>query len=294
MKESDDDKEKNKRLSRRQFGANLFGVFAGAAFTRDSGKMDPSVVTGVKVGVQSYTYRLYSIDKMIQALQTVGLSYVELWDGHLNPMKASEGDFKTVKSKFDSAGITIGAYCVNFPTDASDEYLDRGFKGALLLGTKVMTASVEKPIVPRLDKWCRKFKIKLGLHNHWFGEKWFKGDRSKQFETPDDFMGVLKGASKYLSINLDVGHFYAAGYDPVAFFREHHERIVSLHLKDCDDSPDHKHRRFGKGNTPIANVMKLAKQVKYPYVANIEYEPEAANPNDAVGAAYAYIKSVMA
>ncbi|HYL98326.1 MAG TPA: sugar phosphate isomerase/epimerase [Blastocatellia bacterium] len=280
--------------SRRQFGRNLFGVFAGAALTSRFAKADPSVVKGVKIGVQSYVYRMYSIDKMIEAIQSTGLTYIELWDGHLNPMKASEADFKAVKNKFDNAGITIGAYCVNFPTNASDEYLDRGFNGALLLGTRVMTASVEKPIVPKLDKWCQKYKIKLGLHNHWFeGEKWFKGDRTIQFENAGDFLNALNGASKYLSINLDVGHFYAAGNDPVSFFKAHHDRIVSLHLKDQDKDPEHTHRRFGKGATPIAEVMKLAEKVKFPFVANIEYELEAANPTDAVRSAYDYLKQVM-
>jgi hypothetical protein len=63
----------------------------------------------------------------------------------------------------------VGAYCVSFPIGASDEYLDRGFNGAPPLGTNVMTASVPKPIVPRLDEWCQKYKMKLGLHNHWLG-----------------------------------------------------------------------------------------------------------------------------
>ena len=143
--------------------------------------MPPSVIGGVKIGVQSYTFRAFiTIDKLIEAIQSVGLSHVELWDGHLNPMKTSEDQFKATRKKFDDAGITVGAYCVNFPMGASDEYLDRGYVGALLLGANVMTASVQKPTVPRLDQWCQKYKIKLGLHNHWFGDKWFKGDKSKE------------------------------------------------------------------------------------------------------------------
>jgi len=281
------------QITRRQFGLGMLGLAAGTRFYRPD-KLAPSVIGGVKIGAQSYTFRAFiSIDKLIQALQGVGLSYVELWDGHLNPMKTSEAEFKSVKTRFDDAGITVGAYCVNFPVDASDEYLDRGFNGALLLGTSVMTASVQKAIVPRLDQWCQKYKIKLGLHNHWFGDKWFHGDKSKEFESPDDLLTALKGSSDYLSINLDVGHFYAAGYDPVSFFRQNHKRIVSLHLKDRDKDPDRTHRRFGQGATPISEVMKLAHQVRFPYVANIEYEEEMANPSDAVRAAVAYLRQVL-
>ena len=163
-------------ITRREFGR---GVLAGAAGLSVSGiassrpaeKLKPSVFGGIQVGVQSYTFRTFSVGKMIEAMVSIGLSSVELWDGHLNPMKTSEADFKAMKRKFDDVGIKVNAYCVNFPVNATDEHLDRGFNGALLLGTSVMTASVKKAIVPKLDQWCQKYKIKLGLHNHWFGDK---------------------------------------------------------------------------------------------------------------------------
>ncbi|MFP5262803.1 MAG: sugar phosphate isomerase/epimerase family protein [Blastocatellia bacterium] len=282
-----------RHITRRQFGAGLLGAAAGLTARPSGDELKPSTFGGVKVGVQSYTFRRFGVDKMIEAMRHAGLTSVELWDGHLNPKKASEADFKALKKKFDGAGIAVNAYCVNFPVDADDDYLDRGFGGALLLGTAVMTASVKKPIMPRLDRWCQKYKIKLGLHNHWFGESWYKGDRTQEFETPRDYADALKGASQYLSINLDIGHFYAAGYDPVAFIREHHKRIVSLHIKDRDRDDAHSQRRFGQGATPIVETMKLLKQVKFAYAANIEYEPEEENPTEAVREAVAYLKRAL-
>jgi sugar phosphate isomerase/epimerase len=280
------------RISRREFGTALLGSFAALPLVHPN-KVKPSVFGGIQVGVQSYTFRLFSIDKMISTMTSIGLSSIELWDGHLNPGKASEADFKAVKKKFDDAGIKVTAYCVNFPVNSTDDYLDRGFNGALLLGTNIMTASVQKPIVPRLDKWCQKYKVKLGLHNHWFGDKWFRGDRSKEFETPEDFSNALKDASDYLSINLDIGHFYAAGFDPVSYIREHHKRIVSLHIKDRDKDAEHTHRVFGQGATPIAECMKLVKSLKWRHAANIEYEPEPQNPTEAVRACFDYLKKTL-
>jgi sugar phosphate isomerase/epimerase len=282
-----------KQITRRKFGAGLAGGFAGLVLRPSPDKLKPSIFGGVELGVQSYTFRAFSIDKMIETMVSIGLANVELWDGHLNPGKASEADFKAIRKKFDDAGIRVGAYCVNFPADSKDDYLDRGFNGALLLGTKVMTASVKKPIVPRLSDWCQKYKIKLGLHNHWFGYKGFKGDRSQEFETPDDFMNALKGSSDYLSINLDIGHFYAAGYDPVSFIRDHYPRIVSLHIKDRDKDPEHTQKRFGDGSTPIVETMKLLKKIKFKYVANIEYEPEMADPTEGTRTAFEYLKRAL-
>lgn len=280
-------------LSRREFGGILLGA-AGSLAMRLPDKLKPSILGGIQVGVQSYTFRKFTNDQMIAAMQSIGLSYVELWDGHLNPKQATEADFKAAKKKFDDAGIRVGAYCVNFPEDSSDELLDRGFNGALLLGTNVMTASVKKSLTPRLDQWCQKYKIKLGIHNHWFGDPWFKGDRTQEFESPDDFMTALKPASKYLSINLDIGHFSAAGFDPVAFIREHHARIVSLHVKDRDRDSAHTNRPFGQGVVPITETMKLLKQLKFQYVANIEYEMDEKDPTDGVRDSFAYLKRVLA
>lgn len=278
-------------LTRREFAAQLLAAASAPLIFFD--KVKPSVFGGIQVGVQSYTFRSFSLDKMIEAMKTIGLSSVELWDGHLNPMKTSEADFKAAKKKFDDAGIRVSAYCVNFPESASDEMLDRGFTGAGLLGTRVMTASVKKAQVERLDKWCVKYKTYLGLHNHWFGDSWFKGDRTKEFETPEDFTNALKASSQYMAINLDIGHFYAAGFDPVDFFNKHHKRIVSLHIKDRDRDAEHTNRRFGRGATPIAEAMKLAKRLRFRYAANIEYEIEAENPVEGVADALNYLKNVL-
>lgn len=279
-------------LSRREFNASLLAGLVGLNLPGGD-KVRPSVFGGIQIGVQSYTFRRFSIDQMIGSMKSIGLSTVELWDGHLHPVKATEQEFKTVKAKFDDAGIGISAYCVNFPVNSTDEVLDRGYKGALLLGTNVMTASVKKPIVARLDEWCRKYKVRMGLHNHWFGEKWFRGDRTQEFETPDDFTNAMKGASEYLGINLDIGHFFAAGFDPGSFIREHHRRIVSIHIKDRDTDEARTQRRFGEAKTPIAESMRLLKKLNYRFAANIEYELDSEDPTEGVRHALDYLKRVL-
>ena len=279
-------------ITRREFtlGLAAAGVAARAA-AAEKGKA--SVFGGVQVGVQSYTFRAFDIDRMIAAMTSVGLTSVELWDGHLDPTKATEADFKAVRGKLDAAGIKVSAYCANFPTDATDDHLERAFRGAGLLGTDVMTSSLEKPILDRVDERCRRYKVRLGLHNHYLGDSWFKGDRSINFEGPADFLEALEGRSEYLAINLDIGHFSAAGHDPVAFFRDHHRRIVSLHIKDRDRDADRTYRPFGEGHTPIAEVLRLARAVKFPYAANIEYELEEKDPTEGVRRSFDYIKRVL-
>lgn len=279
-------------MKRRQFSGALLAAGAGMA-TGAAAPRARSVFGGVEVGVQSYTFRAFTIDRMIATLRELGLASLELWNGHLDPAKASPAEFKAVRGQLDRAGIAVSAYCANFPTDATDDHLERAFRGARLLGARVMTSSFEKPLLARVDERCRRHRMRLGIHNHWLGDSWFKGDKAINFEGPADFLDALKGRSPYLGINLDIGHFSAAGHDAAAFFREHHGRVFSLHVKDRGADAGHSYTRFGQGATPIAEVLKLARAVRFPYAANIEWELDEQDPTAGVRDSLDYMKRVL-
>jgi sugar phosphate isomerase/epimerase len=287
-------------VTRRAFTGGVLGATAGLAFGRGAfaqdplGKIKPSIVGGLTIGVQSYTYRKLTLERMIDSMRAVGISSVELWTGHLDPAKHDEADFKTAREKLEAAGITVNAYCVNFRPDVTPELLDKAFRGAGLLGTSLMTTSTEKSVVPKLDEWCQKYKVTIGLHNHWLGDEYMKGREALNFGGPTDYEEALRGRSQRIAINLDIGHFSAAGHDPVAYFKDNVDRIVSLHIKDRDQDAAHTYRRFGRGATPIVEVLKLARRLDYKYAANIEYELDAEDPTEGMRDSFAYVKRALA
>ncbi|HEX6739962.1 MAG TPA: hypothetical protein VF310_16910, partial [Vicinamibacteria bacterium] len=82
-------------VTRRAFTTGLVGMGAGLALRRaeaDGGKAAPSVFGGIQVGVQSYTFRKFDLDRMITAMVAVGINSLELWEGHLDPRQASDAD----------------------------------------------------------------------------------------------------------------------------------------------------------------------------------------------------------
>ncbi len=238
-----------------------------------------STVSGVKLGAQTYSFRdlgspIASIDMIVAAMKQIGLGYAELWDVEVLPRdRAKATAFRTdapldeirgIKKKFDDAGVELYAFNYSFRDEFSDKEIENGFVMARALGVTRITASSNVDMSPRVDKYAEQYKIYVGYHNH-------DSMKPNEFSTPDDWAKALAGRSKYTGINLDIGHFTAANFDPVSFLEEHHAKIVTVHIKDRkrDHGPN---TPFGQGDTNIKGVLGVLKTKHYPIPAMIEYE----------------------
>lgn len=259
----------------------LAGSLAGAPWTTLAATN--SRIAGVRIGNQSYSFRDRPLDRAIAGMQAVGLTYCELWQSHVEPSPTSGvpheprealrqwrltvplDEFRTVRKKFDSAGIQLTAYNISFEDDFTDEEMARGFDMAKALGVSVITSSSTFTVVPRVDAAAQKHRMTVAFHNH-------SNKDPNQFSGPDDFEKALAGRSQWLAINLDIGHFVAAGHDPLAFLDAHHGRIVSLHIKDRKLNDPVANVPWGTGDTPIVPVLRRLRDRHWDIPANIEYE----------------------
>lgn len=250
--------------------------FAPLSFAKINSKFE-----GVMVGGQTYSFRDRDLDACVAAMKEIGLGYAEVWEGHLEPADKNDPkhdadlkkawrenppmeELRAVKRKFDDAGIEIYAVNYSFRTNMSDTELDTGFQVARTLGTDKITASANVDTAARIDPFAQKYKIYVGMHNH-------DSMKPNEFSTPADFFVAMRGRSKYIKVNLDIGHFTAAGFDPVQYLEEHHDDILTLHIKDR--KKDHgENMPFGEGDTKIKQVLQVLKNKRYPIPAMIEYE----------------------
>jgi len=257
-------------ISRRTFSKLAMGVPALAAFAKINSKVD-----GVMIGSQTYSFRdLPTLDARIDAMKQIGLGYAELTVSDIAPKdkqalqawRASPpvDEIHAVRKKFDDAGIEIYSYNDSFRDEFTDEEIDRGFQVARLLGVTRITASSNVDVSARVDKYAKQNRIVVGFHNH-------DSMKPNEFSTPDDWKTAMAGRSKYIGINLDIGHFTAANFDPVGFIAEHHASIVTLHIKDRKKNHG-PNMPFGEGDTDIKGVLQLLKTKHYPIPAMIEYE----------------------
>ena len=309
--------------SRREFGKfALLSLPFSLAVSAGSSK-----VNGVRIGVQSYSFRTLSLDDAIKAMQSIGIGECELFSGHVEPRMAgmpgpppggarpqpptpeqqaarreamakaaeetkkwrlsvSMDHFTAIRTKFKTAGIAIQAYNLSFNDRFSDEEIDRGFLMAKALGAKFITASSTLKAAKRVAPFADKHKMIVSMHGH------SNLKDPNEFAKPESFAAAM-AMSKYFGVNLDVGHFFAAGYDPIAYINENHARITNLHLKDRkkDDGPN---TPWGEGDTPIKPVLQLLKTKKYNIPANIEFEYRGEDSVAEVKKCFEYIKGALA
>ena len=275
----------------------------GGEAAREDGPNDghKSTFAGVRIGVQSYSFRDRSLDEAIAGMVEVGLGECEMFSGHLERADGGRRDreelrdwrlttplthFEEAGKKFRDAGIDLYAFNYSFREDFTEPEIERGFEMAKALGAKVITASSNVTTAKRIDPYAKKHQMRVGMHNH-------SRIRENEFARPEDFDAARMGASEFIAINLDIGHFTAANFDPVSYLEKEHADILTLHIKDRkrdqgDNVP------FGEGDTKIVEVLHLLRDKMYSIPANIEYEYKGEDTVAEVRRCFEYCKSSLA
>jgi sugar phosphate isomerase/epimerase len=302
--------------SRRDFiGLALASLPAAAAFGAAVGQRN-TVVNGVRLGVQTYSFRDMlgtpgnMAGKMIAAMHELGLAECEVFEPTLQPPALSAGapwrmapggkptqasllghmptgapaaadlasreamrkwrlgegleEVQAAGEQFKRAGIRVLAFNFLLKDWCTDEEVQRGLQMARALGTDLVSASTTLTMARRVIHLVEKHSMLLAMHGH------SNLSDPNQFATPESFEQAIAMSARY-RINLDIGHFSAAGFDSVAFIRAHHDRITHLHIKDRKNN-DGPNMPFGQGDTPIKPVLQLLRTERYSIPAHIEYE----------------------
>lgn len=293
-----------------------------------------SKIKGVQIGVITYSFRSmpgrienilqYCIDANISAIELMGDAVEEFAGKPVNPVKmpprvpgqpmkltdeqrtqmaayqkqvaewragVSMDKFEEVRKMYKKAGVSIYAFKPNAlganNTDAEVEY---ALKAAKTLGAKSVT--LELPTDPsqskRLGDLGEKHKVYIGYHAH--------------LQATDTAWDTALAQSPYNSLNLDCGHYIAAGGNNtkqslLALIEARHDRISSIHMKDRKNKVNGgANVVWGQGDTPIKDVLTLLKEKKYKIPVTIEMEYDIPSGSDAVQETkncFAYAKKML-
>lgn len=269
-------------------GPSLYG------FAPDALKKPNSKFAGVQIGTITYSYRSmpHDIHQLLKMITDSGISAVELMGEAVEDFAGKPKDkdqwpewranvgmkkFKEVRKMFKKAGVSIYAFKPSaLGGNNTDEEIEYAMRAGKALGANSVT--VELPKDPkqslRLGTLAAKNKIYVGYHNH--------------TQATDTVWDVALDQSPYNSINLDFGHYIAAGGNNtvetlLAFIENKHHRITSMHMKDRQNKVNGQaNLPWGQGDTPIVEVLQLLRDKKYRIPVSIELEYEVPAGSDAV------------
>jgi sugar phosphate isomerase/epimerase len=325
------------QYSRRAFVGFALASLPAAAFAAPD-RTANAKIDGVRLGVQTYSFRDMlgtpgdMVDKMIAAMQELGLAECEMFEPCLQPPSLSadapwrvvagkpteasllghmptkapgaaeiahleavrrwrlgEGldQVSAAAAKFKKAGLRIFAFNYLLKDSCTDAEIERGLQMTKACGTRIMTASTTLTMAKRSIPFFAKHDVVLGLHGH------SNLEDPNQFATPASFEQGLAMSELY-RINLDIGHFAAAGFDSLAFIRAHHAKITNVHLKDRKKN-DGANMPFGQGDTPVKQVLQLMKKEAYLFPADIEYEyAGTGSSTEELGKSLEYVRAALA
>jgi len=308
------------RYTRREIGKLALTALPAIAFAKEPrfpfgapaqiAAVPNSTIDGVRVGTITYSYRSMpdqSAEAILRYVLDSGISQIEFMGAPVEAFagapqgergggrrgqpataeqQAAQRDaaerlrawrtsvsmdrFRALRKMFNDAGVSIYAWKRLSPnmSDAEMEYV---FNVAEALGcTHTTLELVENPEqLTRIGQWAEKKKIYAAYHTHLQGS----------MAAFDQAFAVSKGNTA----NVDLGHFVAAGGDPVAFIKKFNGRISSVHLKDRT-TPEHgqKNLPWGTGDTPLKEILLTMRRERHTYPASIELEYEVPAASDAV------------
>ena len=268
-------------------------------------------IGGVDISVITYSFQpgLEDMDTIIKYCVDSNSDNIELMGSHVERSigmprskkdspewrsNVSMNEFKKVKKAFNEKGINIFAYkppCMG--TRNKDEEIEYAMKATKALGADYVTTELtDETNTKRISYYAEKYKVKVGYHAH--------------LQASDTAWDFALSSSNNSYINLDIGHYIAAGGDNtketlLKFIEKKYNRICSLHLKDRQAGKNinptgSDNQIWGEGDTPIKEVLLLMQKNSYDFTATIELEyriPEGSNVVKEVIKCMNYCKAVL-
>jgi sugar phosphate isomerase/epimerase len=319
-------------ISRRKFigttaAAAAFAIIPvnSLAFGKKSKKPN-SKVNGVQLGCTTYSYRNmpHKVDDVIPYLLLAGINSIELRSvaeedlglpqvparprGQMSDQEKADfakvadeikekqrqwrlslpmARYADMRKKFNKAGIDV--HIAKFaPSSWTDAEIDYAYDAAKVLGSIGITDEYSDAAAKRLGKFAEKHHSLAMYHLH-----------AQAAEPGFSFENVIKDSPANM-INLDAGHYYGAtGKHPNDVIIKYHDRMRSIHIKDKTgptSNPAGFNMPFGKGETPIKDILLLLKKEKWPIEVDVELEydiPEGSDPAKEVVKSIEYMRNIL-
>lgn len=229
-----------------------------------------SITDNWKLGVQLWTFRMFTIAESLEKADSCGIKYIEaFWGQALGAgTKDTFGISMTpagrdkLKELLKSHNIQMVAMGVISPR-TKEEWID-AFKLAKEFNLSYITAEPIKPLWDAVDSLAGAYGIKVAIHDH---------PKPNAFSNPDSVLAAVQGHPN-IGACADIGHWARNGLNIVDCLKKLEGHVYGVHLKDIQvfDNPKSPDTTVGKGVIQFTPVFEELKRQKFSGMLSIEHE----------------------
>ena len=249
---------------------------------------------GVQVGAITYSFRSMpdqSAEAYLNYIVQSGISSVELMGDVVErfagiPQGTKDAEvirkwrtsvsmdkYKALAKLYKSKGVAIHILKLG-DKSWSDAEIDYAFNACKAVGAVGISMEIGEDAARRMEPFAEKHKLFVIFHNHLQ-----PGDPNFSFDK-------ILALGSMLRLNFDAGHYFGAtGLNPCLLIERLHGKIISIHIKDKTGpkaSDPNKNQSFGKGETPVNEMLQMVQKNKWPIYCDIELEYTVPKESDAV------------
>jgi len=278
-------------ISRRDFLKTGVALSAGATASRPGPLHGLAGVlraqpAAVRLGVASYSFRNFPRAQAIAMTKALRTTFINIKSVHLGydlpPAELAAG-----RAEFEAAGLKIvGGGTITFEQD-TDAEVQKYFDYARGAGMPLIVCTAPPGMLPRIEKFARRYDIEVAIHNH--------GPEDTVFPSPYDVLKAVAGRDARMGLCMDVGHAYRAGADVVQAIADAGPRLLDVHMKDLRDLRVKESQCIvGEGAVPVAEIFEQLQAIGFRGYVNLEYEIDADDPLPGMKQSFAYMRGVLA
>ena len=242
--------------------------------------------SGLRLGLASYTTRVFDLDETIRICKRAGLKHLCLKSFHL-PLDATDEQCAAVAKKVADSGLDLyggGVISMNSPAE-----IDRAFRYAKAAGMRVIVAAPKNDdsLLGRINERIVETGIVVAIHNH--------GPGDGQFPTPGSVFEKVEKYDPRFGLCIDIGHTVRYGNDLIEAIRKCESRIHDFHFKDVTEATAKGETCIcGRGCIPFQMVVRTLLDIGYTGIAAFEYEAEEKDPLPGLAESVGYVRGIEA
>src|ERR1700712_2693129 len=236
----------------------------------DSSMVNTGSTAGFKLGIQMWTFRMFSFSDALDKVDSSGIKNIEAFIGQnlgggmsgKYGLDMSAETLTKLKALLNKHGIRAVAMGVIVPKNKA-EWI-KTFELAKNLGMSYITAEPIKNQWDLVDSLAGVYGIPVAIHDH---------PKPNMYWSPDSVLAAIHGHS-HIGSCADVGHWARNGLNPVDCLKKLEGHIIGVHLKDIVQFNNTKANDtvVSKGVVDFPAVLAELKRKSFKGMLSIEHE----------------------